>query len=855
MQRKNRNMKTEKFQITGMSCAACQIHVAKSVQKLDGVSDVDVSLLANTMVVKYDDLKTDSQKIAEAVSKAGYGAFLFEHHGGRNDFRREWQRRKEEEVLNQKKLKQRLILSIIFLIPLLYISMGHMLLLPVPLFLSGKENSLLFAFTQFLLTIPVVVINGHFFVSGIKAFFNKMPNMDSLVAIGAGASLLYGIFAIYMMIYGFSHGNFDFVLRYSKVLYFESCATILTLVTVGKYLEARSKAKTSDALDKLVNLAPKTAVIIRNGKEVIIPSEQVVSGDIVLIKPGESIPVDGVVTDGYGYVDQSAITGESIPVEKNIGDEVLSATVNKNGSFRFRASNVGEDTTLARIIKLVDEAGSSKAPIARLADSISGIFVPAVIVIAILTAICWIAAGQSFEFAFNCAVSVLVISCPCALGLATPVAIMVGMGKAAEYGILIKSAESLERLHSVDTVVLDKTGTVTSGHPKVTDVEVFANLSEKDFLSIAASIEQGSEHPLAGAVVNKAKEEVIEIKTPDKFEIIPGKGVLAVIDGESYTAGNIKLMSENEVEDSAFFGKMSEKYSYLGKTPLFFAKNKKLLGLIAVADSVRQTSAEAVMYLKQSGLRVILLTGDNRLTAGSIAKEVGIDEVIADVRPEGKESEVGRLQDSGHRVAMVGDGVNDAPALVRADVGIAIGAGTDIAVDSGDVVLMKDSLLDVVRAIRLSGEVVKNIRTSLFWAFVYNIIGIPVAAGVLYPAFGLLLSPMIAAAAMSLSSVCVVSNALRIRLFRDNIEEQPKEKELFAGDKNMKKIMVIDGMMCAHCQKRVHDVLSALDGVAEVDVNLENKTAVVVCSKEIDDKILTDAVTNAGYEVLSIKAD
>lgn len=848
-------MKTEKFQITGMSCAACQIHVAKSVQKLDGVSDVDVSLLANTMVVKYDDLKTDSQKIAEAVSKAGYGAFLFEHHGGRNDFRREWQRRKEEEVLNQKKLKQRLILSIIFLIPLLYISMGHMLLLPVPLFLSGKENSLLFAFTQFLLTIPVVVINGHFFVSGIKAFFNKMPNMDSLVAIGAGASLLYGIFAIYMMIYGFSHGNFDFVLRYSKVLYFESCATILTLVTVGKYLEARSKAKTSDALDKLVNLAPKTAVIIRNGKEVIIPSEQVVSGDIVLIKPGESIPVDGVVTDGYGYVDQSAITGESIPVEKNIGDEVLSATVNKNGSFRFRASNVGEDTTLARIIKLVDEAGSSKAPIARLADSISGIFVPAVIVIAILTAICWIAAGQSFEFAFNCAVSVLVISCPCALGLATPVAIMVGMGKAAEYGILIKSAESLERLHSVDTVVLDKTGTVTSGRPKVTDVEVFANLSEKDFLSIAASIEQGSEHPLAGAVVNKAKEEGIEIKTPDKFEIIPGKGVLAVIDGESYTAGNIKLMSENEVEDSAFLGKMSEKYSYLGKTPLFFAKNKKLLGLIAVADSVRQTSADAVMYLKQSGLRVILLTGDNRLTAGSIAKEVGIDEVIADVRPEGKEAEVGRLQDSGHRVAMVGDGVNDAPALVRADVGIAIGAGTDIAVDSGDVVLMKDSLLDVVRAIRLSGEVVKNIRTSLFWAFVYNIIGIPVAAGVLYPAFGLLLSPMIAAAAMSLSSVCVVSNALRIRLFRDNIEEQPKEKELFAGDKNMKKIMLIDGMMCAHCQKRVHDVLSALDGVAEVDVNLENKTAVVVCSKEIDDKILTDAVTNAGYEVLSIKAD
>ena len=733
--------------------------------------------------------------------------------------------------------------------------MGHMLLLPVPLFFSGEKNSLLFAFTQFLLTIPVIVINSHFFISGTKAFFNKMPNMDSLVAIGAGASLIYGIFAIYMMIYGFSHENFDFVLRYSNVLYFESCATILTLVTVGKYLEARSKAKTSDALDKLVNLAPKTAVIIRNGKETVIPSEQVVSGDIVLIKPGESIPVDGFVIDGCGYVDQSAITGESIPVEKNIGDEVISATVNKNGSFRFRASNVGENTTLARIIKLVDEAGSSKAPIARLADSISGIFVPAVIVIAILTAICWIAAGQSFEFAFNCAVSVLVISCPCALGLATPVAIMVGTGKAAEYGILVKSAESLERLHSVDTVVLDKTGTVTSGHPQVTDIEVTEVLSEKDFLSIAASIEKDSEHPLAEAVVNKAKEEGVEIKTPDKFEIVAGKGVKSVIEGEIYIAGNIELMSENVEENSAFLEKISEKYAHLGKTPLFFAKNKKLLGMIAVADSVRQTSAEAVRYFKQSGLRVILLTGDNRLTAEAIAKEVGIDEVIAGVRPEGKEAEVGRLQDSGHRVAMVGDGVNDSPALVRADVGIAIGAGTDIAVDSGDVVLMKDSLLDVVRAIKLSKAVVKNIRISLFWAFIYNIIGIPVAAGVLYPFFNLLLSPMIAAAAMSLSSVCVVSNALRIRLFRDNMEEQPKEKELFAGGKNMKKIMVIDGMMCAHCRKRVHDVLSALDGVVEVDVNLENKTAVVVCSKEIDDKILTDAVTNAGYEVQSVKTE
>lgn len=680
--------------------------------------------------------------------------------------------------------------------------------------------------------------------------------------------MLYGIFAIYRMAHGFGHGDMQAVHQYAHSLYFESAAMILTLVTVGKYLEARSKSKTSDALGKLVNLAPKKAAVIRDGMEQIIPSEQVVAGDIVVIKPGQSIPVDGVVTEGYGYVDQAAITGESIPVEKGAGDTVISATINKNGTFRFRASRVGEDTTLARIIRLVDEAGSTKAPIARLADKISGVFVPVVMGIAVLAGAVWMFAGESFEFALNCAVSVLVISCPCALGLATPVAIMVGTGKAAEYGILIKSAESLENLHTVDTVVLDKTGTITSGHPAVTDIIVLASgVAEREFLAEAACAESGSEHPLAAAVVEKAKDEGILYDAPDRFEMVAGRGVRAEAAGKTILAGNAAFLREQGVSgvDSDAVRKAVERLAAAGKTPLLFARCGTVSGVIAVADTIRETSRAAIRQFQAMGLQVVMLTGDNRLTAQAIREELGIAEAISDVLPTDKEACVRALQEKGHKVAMVGDGVNDAPALMRADIGIAIGAGTDIAIDSADVVLMKDSLLDVATAIRLSRAVVRNIRMNLFWAFFYNVLGIPVAAGALYPAFKLLLSPMIGSAAMSLSSLCVVSNALRLRLFKDEGTEkseqlpcegrrpiaEEKDRNSFSektkGEKNMKKTLTVEGMMCAHCEAHVKKALAAVEGVAEVAVDLQSKKATVTLTKDVSDKSLMDAVAEAGY--------
>lgn len=680
--------------------------------------------------------------------------------------------------------------------------------------------------------------------------------------------MLYGIFAIYRMAHGFGHGDMQAVHQYAHSLYFESAAMILTLVTVGKYLEARSKSKTSDALGKLVNLAPKTAAVIRDGMEQIIPSEQVVAGDIVVIKPGQSIPVDGVVTEGYGYVDQAAITGESIPVEKGAGDTVISATINKNGTFRFRASRVGEDTTLARIIRLVDEAGSTKAPIARLADKISGVFVPVVMGIAVLAGAVWMFAGESFEFALNCAVSVLVISCPCALGLATPVAIMVGTGKAAEYGILIKSAESLENLHTVDTVVLDKTGTITSGHPAVTDIIVLASgVAEREFLAEAACAESGSEHPLAAAVVEKAKDEGILYDAPDRFEMVAGRGVRAEAAGKTILAGNAAFLREQGISgvDSDAVRKAVERLAAAGKTPLLFARCGTVSGVIAVADTIRETSRAAIRQFQAMGLQVVMLTGDNRLTAQAIREELGIAEAISDVLPTDKEACVRALQEKGHKVAMVGDGVNDAPALMRADIGIAIGAGTDIAIDSADVVLMKDSLLDVATAIRLSRAVVRNIRMNLFWAFFYNVLGIPVAAGALYPAFKLLLSPMIGSAAMSLSSLCVVTNALRLRLFKDEGTEkseqlpcegrcpiaEEKDRNSFSektkGEKNMKKTLTVEGMMCAHCEAHVKKALAAVEGVAEVAVDLQSKKATVTLTKDVSDKSLMDAVAEAGY--------
>ena len=899
-------MKNEKFHITGMTCAACQANITRNVGKLDGVEEVNVSLLANQMTVAYDEEKTDEQAIIHAVTEIGYGASGTGTEAQKDSgFGKEWQSRREMTEENQKEMKRRLITSVAILIPLMYVAMGPMMSLPVPGFLVGMENSLISALTQLLLTVPVMIINRHFYQSGFKALVKKAPNMDSLVAIGSAAAFVYGVFSMYRMAYGFGHGDMDLVHQYGHELYFESCAMILTLITVGKYLEARSKAKTSDALRKLVDLAPKTAVVLRDGIEQVIPAENVTAGDIVVIKPGGSIPVDGVVTEGHGYVDQAAITGESVPVEKKAGDDVISATINKNGSFLFRASRVGDDTTLAQIIRLVDEAGNTKAPIARLADRVSGVFVPTVIIIAILTAIVWLIAGQSFEFALSNAIAVLVISCPCALGLATPVAIMVGTGKAAEYGILIKSAVSLETLHSIDTVVLDKTGTITVGHPSVTDVILWNKKNTREeFLADAAAVEAGSEHPLAVAGVEKAGQEGLILPQAEAFDSLAGRGVSAIVKGKRYLAGNMAFLQENGLLKQPELQKqVQERVDSLaseGKTPLLFAREEELEGIIAVADTVRETSKAALRQFKEAGLKVVMLTGDNRITAEAIRKNLDIEEAISEVMPTQKESCIRELQEKGHKVAMVGDGINDAPALTRADVGIAIGAGTDIAIDSADVVLMKDSLADVVTAIDLSKSVIRNIRMNLFWAFFYNVCGIPVAAGLLYPMFNIRLSPMIGAAAMSLSSVCVVTNALRLRFFKgrtlpsDTAEEQKKnetadsgtaqlrtaersaaddnrepDKEAIKegkeerngektpsgkGEKEMEKVIEVEGMMCAHCQMHVQKALAAVEGVIEAAVDLEAKKAVVKLSQEVSDETLMKAVEDAGYTAVSCSA-
>lgn len=878
-------MKTEKYNVTGMTCAACQANVTRCVSKLEGVEEVNVSLLANQMTVSYDESKVGEEDIIQAVEKIGYGASSLEQQPAaaqsKGGFRSEWQARQDQAMNSQKQMKRRLISSIVLLVPLMYIAMGSMMGLPVPWFFVGMENSLVNALAQLLLTIPVLFINRHFFQTGFKALWHRAPNMDSLVAIGSGASLVYGLFAMFRLAYGFGHGDMELVHEYAHALYFESAAMILTLVTVGKYLEARSKSKTGDALGKLVNLAPKTAVVLRGGVEQTIPAEQVVAGDIVVIRPGEGIPVDGVVTEGHGYVDQAAITGESIPVEKNPGDQVISATINKNGTFQFQASKVGEDTTLSQIIRLVDEASNSKAPIARLADKVSGVFVPVVIAIAIVTAIVWLIAGMGFEFALSNAISVLVISCPCALGLATPVAIMVGTGKAAEMGILIKSAESLENLHNVDTIVLDKTGTITSGHPAVTDVlPLDRSLTEGQFLAEAAAAEFGSEHPLAQAVVERAQQLGLSLPKAEAFEAVAGRGIRAKVNGREYLAGNLAFLEENHqpatLEERSAAKSVVNKLAQEGKTPLLFLRNGKLLGVIAVADTIRETSRAAIQRFNEMGLHVVMLTGDNKVTAEAIRKELGIEQAISDVLPTQKEAHIRSLQEEGHKVAMVGDGINDAPALTRADIGIAIGAGTDIAIESADVVLMKDSLDDVAAAIDLSRAVVRNIHMNLFWAFFYNVLGIPLAAGVLYPAFQLRLSPMIGSAAMSLSSVCVVTNALRLRFFKrkgtplaeksapaleashtdtDNqtapVAEIPQEPENEKGSSEMKKVLIVEGMMCAHCQAHVQKALAGVEGVTEAVVELESKKATVTLAQDVADQALMDAVTEAGYTPVS----
>lgn len=766
-------MTKEKFSVTGMSCSACSAHVEKSVSALKGVQQVTVNLLTNSMQVEYDEAAVSEKDIVKAVKKGGYGASP--DQAGKAKSGAAPRDINAESAGELKLMKKRFLVSLCFLIPLMYLSMHHMFLewfgLPVPpivtQYFHGAENAVTFALTQLLLLLPIVFANQKYFRNGFKSLFHGAPNMDSLIAIGASAAIAYGLFALYRIGYGLGHGDIAVVEQYSMDLYFESAGTILTLITLGKYLETKSKGRTGEAITKLMNLAPKTAWVVREGGEAEIPVEDIQVGDIIAVKPGSSIPVDGVITRGSTSVDESAITGESIPVEKKEGDQVISATVNKAGSIQFRATKVGEDTTISQIVRLVEEASASKAPIARLADKIAGIFVPTVISIAVLAAIVWLLTGATVEFALSIGISVLVISCPCALGLATPVAIMVGTGKGAENGILIKSGDALEAAHSIDTVVLDKTGTITQGTPKVTDV-IPLEESEEKLLTVAYSLEKQSEHPLAGAVSAYAQEQGVPYVESADFRAEFGRGVSAVLEGKPCYAGNtayleeLGILKENRDKVEEIVSRLADE----GKTPLLFAEKEKLLGIIAAADVVKPTSKEAIRRFKELGIETVMLTGDNARTAEAIRRSLDIPQVISQVLPQDKERKIAEFQSKGKKVAMIGDGVNDAPALTRADVGIAIGAGSDVAIESADIVLVKSDLLDAVTAVRLSRAVMRNIKENLFWAFFYNSIGIPLAAGVLFAWLGIKLNPMFAAAAMSLSSVCVVSNALRLKFFK-----------------------------------------------------------------------------------------
>lgn len=821
----------ERFDVFGMTCSACSAHVEKSVRALEGVREANVNLLQNTMSVDFDEQVLTKNGIIAAVRKAGYDAKAQSEEAAAP------KQQAESDELHG--MKTRLITSIVFLVLLMYISMGHMLGAPLPQFLHGTENGGAFAFTQFLLTLPILYMNRNYFINGFKRLFQRAPNMDSLIAIGAGAAVVYGIYAIYRIMEGLGHGDLALADSYTMDLYFESAGMILTLITVGKFLEARSKGKTSEAITKLLNLAPKTATVVRDGVELTVETKDLAAGDVIVVKTGESIPVDGTVLEGTAAVDESAITGESIPVEKHAGDKVISATVNQSGYFKFRAERVGADTTLSQIVRLVEEAASSKAPISKLADKVSAVFVPTVITIAVLTVIVWLITGHSVSFALSCGIAVLVISCPCALGLATPTAIMVGTGRGAEMGVLIKSAEALEIAHEVKTVVMDKTGTVTVGKPQITDI-VTNGVTEKELLHVAAAVEKPSEHPLAAAILERAG-------TPapvTDFQQAAGRGLSAVLDGKRILAGNQKWMEENGVALEAV-AQTADGLADEGKTPLYFAADGALLGMIAVADVVKPTSKEAIEEFAHMGVNVVMLTGDNRKTAEAIQRQLGIQKVIAEVLPQDKEAEIQRLQAGGAKVAMIGDGVNDAPALARADVGVAIGAGTDIAIESADIVLMKSDLKDAAAAFELSRAVIRNIKENLFWAFFYNVIGIPLAAGALFPAFGLKLNPMFGAAAMSLSSVFVVSNALRLKLFKPKFKNQYKEV------KTMMKTMKIEGMSCAHCSGRVEKALNSIDGVSAV-VDLEAKSAAVTLEKPVEDAVLKAAVEDVGYEVVSI---
>ena len=844
----------EQYSVTGMTCAACQARVEKVVSNVPGVTDVSVSLLTNSMGVEGTATSAD---IVAAVEKAGYHASV---KGAQMESSQGAEALADTET---PKLLKRLIISLIFLMPLMYLSMGHMMWnWPLPGFLNNNHVGM--GLAQLLFTVIIMVINQRFFISGFTSLIHRAPNMDTLVAMGATAAFGYSTYALFAITVAQTSGNDKLVMSYMHEFYFESAAMILTLITLGKTLEAYSKGKTTDALKSLMNLAPKMATVIRNEQEMLISADQVKKGDIFLVKPGESIPVDGIVLEGNSAIDEAALTGESIPVDKAVGDTVSAATINQSGFIKCEATRVGEDTTLSQIIKMVSDAAATKAPIAKIADKVSGIFVPAVITIAIITIIGWILAGESVGFALARGISVLVISCPCALGLATPVAIMVGNGVGAKHGILFKTAVSLEEAGKVDIVALDKTGTITNGQPKVTDILPVDGISEQELLETAFSLEKKSEHPLAKAIVEYGEEKNFTVSVVDNFKAVPGNGLTGTLNEETLIGGNL-LFIEKSLSISKELKHSAEQLASAGKTPLFFAKENRLLGMIAVADVIKEDSPQAIKELKAMGIHVVMLTGDNERTAKAIGEQAGVDNVIAGVLPDGKESVIQALGKKG-KVAMVGDGINDAPALTRADVGIAIGAGTDVAMDAADVVLMKSKLADVPTAIRLSRGVLRNIHENLFWAFFYNTIGIPLAAGLLIPVLGWKLNPMFGAAAMSLSSFCVVTNALRLNLLNIRSTKKDKKKKnaidvsLININNNekkevneMTKTMNIKGMMCGHCEAAVKKALEALPEVASAEVSHEKGTAVVTLEKEIADDVLKKTVEDKDYEVVEIK--
>ncbi|MBR7070376.1 MAG: heavy metal translocating P-type ATPase [Oxalobacter sp.] len=858
-------MKKEQFDITGMSCAACSNRVDRAVSALEGIAEVNVNLLKNSMTVSFDEQETDVPAIINAVTQAGYGASLKTAPFQQTPSKTSQQPSNTGTEIRQVRL--RLVFSVLFMLPLFYLSMGHMAGLPLPSCLSAPENVMAFAFTQFLLTVPVIFINFRYFINGFKTLAALSPNMDALIAIGSGAAFVSGICSLYQIAFAMGSGNMAVAQDAASHLYLESAAMILTLITLGRFLEARAKGKTSEAVSRLMDLAPKTAVKLEDGVETKVPVESVKTGDILVVRAGERIPVDGIIVEGWGAIDASALTGESIPVEKQAGEMVSGACINQSGHFLMRATRVGEDTTLAQIIRLVDEATSSKAPVSRLADRVSGVFVPVVIAVALTAAGIWLLLGYPVAFAVSVGVSVLVISCPCSLGLATPTAIMVGTGRGAENGILFKSASAIELLGSADTVVLDKTGTMTEGKPVLTDLIAIDGYDTALLLKMAASLENCSEHPLGKAIVDEAIRQKLALGNVSRFSQTPGAGIIGFIENHRYAVGNIRLLKDLGIACSETERQLADDLSDDGKTVLFAACDGGLMGILAVADRIKPTTPDAIQTMQSMGIHAIMLTGDNLKTAQAVRRKTGIQDIKAEVLPQDKEKEVRRLMEQGHRTVMIGDGVNDAPALARADVGIAIGAGTDIAMESADVVLMKSSLMDAVSAIRLSKAVMRTIRQNLFWAFFYNIIGIPVAAGALYWLNGMTLNPMVAAAAMSFSSVSVVLNALRLRFFRSatpsalpvaggamTVDDPVSSPSIRTIERKtiMQKNIQIEGMNCNHCRMAVEKALSAIPGVNKVEVSLENRNAIVDMAGTVPDDALADAVTDAGFEVKGI---